>query len=211
MTTTTLEAPTGRVALADRRLDPDQRLVATVTLTGLAEEGAAEQGTVSGTACRYDVELDRGYGLMMVLVPGCFAAQVKDPARVLMLWQHDSDSPIGRLSGLTDHPDRLDYEGWLVDDPAVPTAQEALTLLRAGVIDEVSVGFRIQKYERIVDEDADTVTYRIVRAQLMELSVVTFGAFGQAAIVEEVNSADSSGVGVLEARRMRAQLARLSA
>lgn len=206
MTATMIEA--GRVALAQRRLDPVQRLAAPVQLAATEEE----PGTIRGTACRYGVPVDRGYGLYLVLEPECFAAQTKDPARVLVLWQHDDGAPIGRLSELDDHPDRLDYEGTILDSPKVPDAQKALELLREDVVDQVSVGFRIQKYARVVDEEADTVTYQVQRAQLMELSVVTWGAFDDLATVEEV-FADSGGqsLAVLEARRLRAQLARLTA
>jgi HK97 family phage prohead protease len=174
----------------------------------VATEGD-DPGTISGTACRYGVELDRGYGLLMVLEPECFASQVKDPARVLVLWQHDTDAPIGRLSQLDDHPDRLDFAGTILDSPKVPDGQRALALLREGILRQVSVGFRIQKYTRVVDEEADTVTYRILKAWLQELSMVTFGAFGDDATVDEVNSLRGMGVAVLEARRIRAELAGL--
>lgn len=200
----TIETPT-RVALAERLLDVNatQHLAAKVS-TG------KDDGTIVGTACRYGELVDRGW-LFMELVAGCFQAAVRDPARVLVLWQHDDDKPIGRMRDLTDSPETLEYEGWITD--GTESGQDALTLLRDGVIDQVSVGFRIQKYERVVDEEADTVTYRILRAHLMELSIVTFGAFGDGATVEQVfsQSAPPAPVQVRsDAARLRARMARWS-
>lgn len=183
---TMTETP-ARVALAERLIDVAgmQQLVAKVS-TG------EDPGTIVGTACRYGNPVDRGYGLQMELAAGCFAAAARDAARVLVLWQHDDDEPIGRMRDLTDSAEKLDYLGWITESEDVPTGRRALSLLRDGVIDEVSVGFRIQKYERVVDEEADTVLYRILRAHLMELSIVTFGAFGDGATVEQVFSQESA-------------------
>lgn len=203
---TMTETP-ARVALAERLLDVGevQQLVAKVS-TG------EDPGTILGTACRYGSPVDRGFGLQMELAAGCFAAAVRDPARVLVLWQHDDDEPIGRMRDLTDSAEKLDYLGWITESEDVPTGRRALSLLRDGVIDEVSVGFRIQKYERVVDEEADTVLYRILRAHLMELSIVTFGAFGDGATVEQVFSQEQGKAPVearsLEAARLRARMAR---
>lgn len=174
---------TARLAIAERLLDVGvtQHLLAKVS-TG------KDEGTIVGTACRYGEPVDRGFGMSLELVAGCFAAAVRDPARVLVLWQHDDDEPIGRMRDLADSAETLDYEGWITSSADVPNGRRALSLLRDQVIDQVSVGFRIQKYERVVDEEADTVIYRILRAHLMELSIVTFGAFGAGATVEQVFS-----------------------
>lgn len=206
---TTIAEVHQRVALAERRLDVAQPL----HLTGEVESGP-EPGTVRGVACRYSTPVDRGWGLWLELLPGCFAAAVRDPARVLMLWQHSSEEPIGRLTGLTDSPEELGFAGWITSSDDVPNGRRALSLLRDGIISQVSVGFRMQKYERIVDEDADTVTYRILKAHLMELSTVTFGAFGDDATVEEVfavtpgAAAPLRAAAAVEAARLRARMAR---
>lgn len=216
MTTTTMQAPTGRVALADRRIDLRQRLTIPRSIA-LADGGGSDpaRATIRGTACLYNVPVPRGYGLFLELLPGCFAAQVRDPARVKVLWQHDSDEPIGRLSALADDAERLRFEGWITRSEDVPTGRKAASLLADGVVDEVSVGFVIQRYIRVVDEDADTVTYRVPRGQFDELSPVTFGAFGQDATVEEIafqSAADPAvaGLAAAESRRIRAELMRLA-
>ncbi len=201
----------GRAALGQRCLDVKMplRLVADVAV-------GPDPGTITGVACRYGTPVDRGWGVWLELAPGCFTAAVRDPARVLVLWQHDESEPIGRLTGLVDSKERLDFTGWITDSDDVPNGRRALSLLRDGIIKQVSVGFRMQKYERIVDEEADTVTYRVLKAHLMELSSVTFGAFDDDATVEQV-FAVTPGVLVpaapaaalaMEAARTRARMAR---
>ena len=71
MTTSTLP---GRVALAERLIDTRQTLYITEQMD--AAEEADPPGTIKGTACRYSVPVDRGYGLYLQLEPGCFAGQV---------------------------------------------------------------------------------------------------------------------------------------
>lgn len=166
-----------------------------------------EPGTAMGVACRYGVPLERGWGLWLELVAGCFAAAVRDPARVLMLWQHDVEEPIGRLTALLDSSERLDFEGWITSSDDVPNGRRALSLLRDGIIKQVSVGFRIQKYERIVDEEAQTVTYRVLKAHLMEVSMVTFGAFDDDATVEQVFAAQPGRRGTPVTAHPRARMA----
>ena len=192
-------------ALLERRSLPMEQ-----TLAASASAGA-EPGTIKGTACEYGVDVDRGYGLFMRLEPGCFAASVKDPGRVKILWQHDGWEPIGKMTELPDSGKRLDFAGRILDSPKVPVAQKALELLREDMIDETSVGFDIQTYTTQVDEEADTVTYVVSKAHLREVSIVTFGAMGRKAVVDEVHSSGGSRLAVLEARRIRAELARLRA
>ena len=200
------------VALRDRRLDS-----LTQTLAAKVSPGA-EPGTITGTAVRYDVDVDRGGGwLFLRLLPGVFADQVKDPARVKVLWQHDVWEPIGKVHGLADSKARLDFDAKIEDSANLPTAVKALELLRAGVLDEVSVGFDIKKFTREEDDERDRVTYIVSKAVLREISVVTFGAMGQDAKVKQVASesgpdlARAAEARVREARRMAAEFARLRA
>jgi len=200
------------VAMKDRRLDSLTQTLAAKVAAG------AEPGTITGTAVRYNVDVDRGGGwLFLRLLPGCFAEQVKDPARVKVLWQHDPWEPIGKVHGLADTKARLDFDARIEDSANLPTAVKALELLRTGVLDEVSVGFDIKKFTREEDQEKDTVTYIVSKAVLREISVVTFGALGQSAKVDQVASesgpdlARSVEVRVREARRMAAELARLRA
>lgn len=194
------------VPLAARRLES----LAGQRFTGRVSAGT-EPGSIKGTAVRYNVDVDRGWGLFLRLLPGAFSDQVRDPSRVKVLWQHDTSDPIGAVQSLADHPDRLDYAGRISTSEKVPSAARALELLRDEIVEEVSVGFDILKFTREIDKEADTVTYLVSKAMLAELSVVTFGAMGPGATVQEVHSAAGRSAQVLEARRIRAELARLRA
>lgn len=203
MTTTT---PT--VRLADRKL-PSLRveLAAQVRFA----TGTDDAGLITGTAATYNIEVDRGYGMFIELLPGCFEKSVPEGHRVLMLWQHDADEPIGRVQSLSDSPQRLDFVGRLSTSPHVPTAVKARELYRDGIMDEVSVGFDILKFERIEDQEHDKVLYRVREAKLKEISTVTFGALGKDARVQAVHAADAADVRMLEARRLLAEVSRLLA
>lgn len=179
------------------------------------------RGTIKGTGCVYGVEVDRGGGwLFLQLEPGCFAAQVPYASRVLVLWQHQDGSPIGKLSALEDSAERLRYVGRITENQDVPDARKALALLREGedgmpaVIEQVSVGFRMLKWIREESDDGEKVLYRITEAHLEEISVVTFGALGDAATVEDVWSrgTDVEGLAGIEVRaraaKARAELER---
>lgn len=198
-----IEIPT-RVALAERLLDTR----ATVRMDAGTVQAGTDAGMVRGTSCRYSVPVDRGFGLWLELVPGCFAAALRDVARVKILWQHDDDEPIGLIRALTDSEEKLDYEGWITDSADVPTGRKALSLVGDRIVTQVSIGFDIQKYERIEDIEADKVTYRVIKGVLREHSPVTWGAFGDDADIERFALGESAAPVRSEASRLRARMAR---
>jgi HK97 family phage prohead protease len=149
------------------------------------EQDSEGHGTLTGPICAYHRPVDSGWVTIEIL-PGAFSAQLKDPARVKVLWQHDWSEPIGRAVSFDDNTKRLSATARIIDDPKVPTAQKALALMRAGDIDELSVGFRIQKWTE--EREGDDVLWKVSRAGLREFSVVTFGAQGRDARVTTVQS-----------------------
>lgn len=173
----------------------------------LQASGGEQDGRLqlAGTACAYGRPVDRGYGMYLVLEPGCFAEQVPYAGRVKVLWQHRDDRPLGLLDTLDDGPGELRFTGWISGDPTVAEAANAAALLGQRIIDEVSVGFRILRYVREEDSEADTVTYRIVKAHLDEVSLVTWGAMERDATVQVQQSAALDPDGP----RLRARAARL--
>jgi HK97 family phage prohead protease len=174
----------------------------------------AATGVLTGTAITYDQPVDRGkdwdgFMLREGMRPGAFAEQLKDPARVKILWQHDREDPIGRVTGFSDKPVRLDFAAALDIDPLVPNAGRARAQLQSGTLQELSVGFDWDKWSEQVDEDARTRTIWHERAQLREVSVVTWGAQGVGAAAASMN-ADAGGRSMLalHGRRARAQFSR---
>ena len=159
----------------------------------------AEPGTITGPAVPIGKEIDQG-SFRHIIEPGCFAAQIKDPARVKILWQHRD--PIGHLSDLIEEDGAYRYAGRVIDHPTVPNGQLAMTLVREGVVDEVSVGFEWQKYteEHIVNATDDYWLIRHHKARLMEVSIVPWGAAGRDATIQ--TAAAKTGPTVAEWRHM---------
>jgi HK97 family phage prohead protease len=169
----------------------------------------AEAGVFTGTAVSYDMAVARGkdwdgFTLQEGVRAGAFAEQVKDPARVKILWQHDSEDPIGHVTGLADRPARLDFSAVLDIDPLVPNAGRVRAQLKSGTLSELSIGFDWDKWTEEVDEDARTRTIWHSRAQLREVSVVTWGAQGDFASAASV-AAETGGRSVIALRGRRAQ------
>jgi HK97 family phage prohead protease len=88
--------------------------------------------------------------------------------RIPMLFQHDPSEPVGIWLELREDHRGLFARGRLIPD--VMRGRELLSLLRAGAIDGLSIGFRTAK-ARI---DPRTQIRRIYAVDLWEISIVTF-------------------------------------
>jgi HK97 family phage prohead protease len=86
-----------------------------------------------------------------------------------MLWQHNSGEPIGVWLEA-----REDNEGLYLKGKILPTAlgKDAYTLLKAGAIDTMSIGYRVTEQE-YTQEDSKSVRL-IKKCELYEVSLVTF-------------------------------------
>ncbi|MFZ0196480.1 MAG: HK97 family phage prohead protease, partial [Pseudolabrys sp.] len=123
-------------------------------------------GTVEGYASLFG-ELDQARDMMM---RGAFAETLsaRGIRRVPMLFQHDPSEPVGIWLELREDHRGLFARGRLI--PEVARGRELLSLLRAGAIDGLSMGFRTSK-ARI---DPRTRIRRIYAVDLWEISIVTF-------------------------------------
>lgn len=172
------------------------------TLAAKVED--VKDGIITGIAAAYDVKIARGENLFEMLSPGTFAAQVKDPARVPILFQHDDDSPIGRVRTLEDSPERLRFSAKISQDERIPDATKATAMLEEGIIDEMSVGFAWGKWEQVKDESGLTIVH--IRSRLKEISLVTFGALGRQARVLTLASEQAVTINVAAIRESMARL-----
>lgn len=101
------------------------------------------------------------------------AARAGSFGGVKMLWQHDREQPIGRAVELREDAAGL-YGAFTLSRTA--RGDEALQLLRDGVLDGFSIGFRP------VDETLrDGIVWR-TKAALRETSLVTFPAYAGALV-----------------------------
>jgi hypothetical protein len=123
-------------------------------------------GTVEGYASVFG-EIDAARDMV---VRGAFAdtLRVRGPRRVPMLFQHDPSEPIGIWLELREDSHGLYARGRLI--PEVARARELLSLLRAGAVDGLSIGFRAAR-ARI---DPRTRVRSLVAVDLWEISIVTF-------------------------------------
>jgi len=133
--------------------------------------------TIVGIAVPYDVEQRINPGLVEVFRKGVFRDVTRAANRVKLLFQHKTDTPIGRATMLEERDGGLYGEFRISKTEA---GDEALELIRDGVLSNLSVGFQPLK-----DEKRGGVVNRI-RAHLAEVSLVTFGAYGDAANIVAV-------------------------
>jgi len=93
-----------------------------------------------------------------------------------MLWQHDPCRPIGVWTHLHEDEKGLYVEGRL--SLGVFQADEAYLLLKEGVLEGLSIGFRTLKAE----QDKTSKARVLLDIDLIEISLVTFGANSSATV-----------------------------
>src|SRR3569832_2445276 len=104
------------------------------------------------------------------VVPGAFQRSLarRPPARVRMLYQHFAHEPIGTWEEIREDQRGLYVRGRLATDS--DRARDVVVLIRAGVLDGLSIGFKTIRARR----DAATHTRTLIKIELWEISVVTF-------------------------------------
>jgi len=123
-------------------------------------------GTVEGYASLFG-EIDQARDMVM---RGAFSATLatRGVQRIPMLFQHDPAEPVGVWLELREDHRGLFARGRLI--PEVTRGRELLSLLRAGAIDGLSIGFRTVKGT----VDPRSRVRRLAAVDLWEISIVTF-------------------------------------
>jgi hypothetical protein len=136
-----------------------------------------------------------------VVLPGAFsdslARHKREGSYPLMLWQHNSDEPIGVWDDFSDDGKGLYSEGGLLINQNVPTADKTHALLKAKAVRGMSIGYR----EVDVEPSKDGEPRKLIKLDLMEVSIVSFPA-NRRALVEAVKS-DAWGKLEILARKLR--------
>lgn len=114
-----------------------------------------------------------------IVAPGAYAASLRAmlarQGRVKMLWQHDPNQPIGVWEEVREDSRGLWVTGQLLPD--VAKGREAASLIAAGAVDGLSIGYRTKRAER------DPKGHRILtEVELWEVSLVTFPMLPQARV-----------------------------
>lgn len=138
-----------------------------------SEAVSVKDRTFEGYASTWD--LDQGGDL---IIKGAFSKTLKEAGgRVKVLWQHSE--PIGRPISMEE-----DDKGLFVKAKISKTrlGDEALELMADGVIDRMSIGYRIPEGKSEYNSDG----IRLIRElKLLEFSVVTF-PMNEAAVITDV-------------------------
>ena len=136
-----------------------------------------ESGTFSGYGSVFGVK-DSYDDIVM---PGAFSKSLKSRMPAL-LWQHDTDEPLGVYTRVEEDDHGLYVEGKLLID-SDPLAARAHGLLKAGGLSGLSIGFMLQDYTY----DDNLEAFKLTEIDLREISLVTFPA-NEEARVQSVKS-----------------------
>ena len=129
----------------------------------------SDKGKFSGYGSVFNV-IDKGGD---IVAPGAFAESLskwqKSGRMVPMLWQHQTDQPIGGWPNLKEDDHGLfgeDAELWLDDAPYARLAYKGMS---TKTITGLSIGYRVKDYS----VNKDTGVYTLQKLDLVEISVVT--------------------------------------
>jgi HK97 family phage prohead protease len=123
-------------------------------------------GAIEGYASLFG-EVDQARDMVM---PGAFTQTLKQRGlrKIPMLFQHDPSEPVGIWLDLAEDWRGLRARGRLIPD--VMRARELLSLLKAGAVDGLSIGYRTVRGQI----DPKSRVRRLYQVDLWEISIVTF-------------------------------------
>ena len=161
----------------------------------LVLEALDADGTFSGYASLFN-KADLGRD---VIEPGAFARSLRTRGAggIRMLFQHDPNQPIGTWAEIREDARGLFVRGRLATGAA--RAREVLSLLRAGALDGLSIGFRTVRART----DKAAGVRRILEADLWEISVVTFPMMPEARVGRVKSAPAKAGAFLTLAARLR--------
>lgn len=142
-----------------------------------------ETNTFRGVASVFGVHIDAA--IPSVIHPGAFKRTLAhNRSRVRILWQHDDSEPIGIPTAMRETDIGLEVEGRISD---TARGRDALTLMRDGVVTDLSIGFDAIKFEFDKPRKNAPPVRHIHEVRLWEFSPVTWGA-NEPAKIAEVNA-----------------------
>ena len=98
-----------------------------------------------------------------------------------LLWQHRADSPIGHVVAATVTKSGIKIRAQIAKDIGLPDIDRAWTLIKAGLVRGLSIGFKALEMEPLDAKDP-WGGQRFTKWEWMELSAVTIAANGSATI-----------------------------
>ena len=122
---------------------------------------------------------------------GAFKTSIKSRNKpVQLLWQHQWQSPVGTIVSLFEDAHGLYVKGKLLLD--VAQAREAYTLMKAGVVRGLSIGYSVKRSRR----SPDSGVRELLDLNLWEISLVTMPAneAAQVTVVKSVFGSDTASL-----------------
>lgn len=116
-----------------------------------------------------------------ILIKGCFSKSIQDRGpessandKIIMLWMHDMNEPIGNIVTLVEDDRGLYFEA-KIDD--VTRGEQAIKQLESGTLNQFSIGYQYVWEKCEYDSEKDAFLVREVK--LYEISVVSIGCNGE--------------------------------
>lgn len=135
-----------------------------------------ESRTISGYAAIFG-NIDKAKDM---LVKGCFAKSIQERGpestandKIIMLWMHDMNEPIGRITMLKEDDKGLYFEA-IIDE--IELGDRAIKQLESGTLNQFSIGYKYV-WERC-EWDNERECFVVKEVILYELSVVSIGCNG---------------------------------
>ncbi len=138
---------------------------------------------ISGYASVFGAADQSGDVVQMGAYAECLQSLRDQGRSVKMLWQHDPTKPIGVWDDIHEDANGLFVKGRLLPD--IQGGAEALSLIKAGAIDGLSIGYRT-----LYSEKSPKSGRLLHKLELWEVSLVTFPMLPQARVTSDVEMDD---------------------
>jgi len=139
-----------------------------------------EEGMFRGMASVFNTMIESF--VPTIIDPGAFKSTLASPERnVLILWQHDDQTPIGTPTEMWETKHGLEIVGKISN---TTQGRDAMTLMRDGVVTEMSIGFDATSFRFEEQGKSKELVRHIDEVRLWEVSLVSFGANPKAKITE---------------------------
>jgi hypothetical protein len=107
-----------------------------------------------------------------VILPGTFK-DVGIKEKCILLWQHDSSRPIGKITNIQEDNKGLHVKGQLC--LGIRLANDVYHMLKDDILNSLSIGYTPIDYEYNIHQNGSKIRF-IKSAKLWEVSLVTFPA-----------------------------------
>jgi len=112
-----------------------------------------------------------------MLIKGCCAKSIsergpesKTNRKIIFLWMHDTDEPLGRITKILEDDKGLYFEA---EVDKIPEGDRAIEQLKSGTLNQFSIGY--QYVWQNCEWDSEKECFVVKEINLFEISVVSFG------------------------------------